>query len=149
MNLLLLFAGIFFYGILLGQNDQIIYVRLSWTADVCQTPLNRQAIQDLRIPQSAAGLTLYFLSVEKKEVFRLEADAYGGVRIPAVEGMWQVFAPEKKRHYGSVAEKDSVCIQWKLEPNVSFSLKRPLPDTLFVSFHRTCPPCRIPLPITK
>jgi hypothetical protein len=144
-----LISTVLVLGTLHGQKDRSIFIRLSWTADACQAHFSRQAIQDLGTPQSAAGMTFYLRSPENGEEWKLEADETGCVRIPPIEGVWQIFSYEKKRHYGSVAEKDSACTRWKQEPNFSFTLSPPFPDTLIITLHRTCPPCRVPFPIAK
>lgn len=149
MKPILFVAGIFVSAILKGQTERFVSVRFSWTAEACLAPHSRLAAQDLGTPQSAAGMTLYLTMPEYRKEWKLEADEKGCVLIPALQGSWQVFAPEKKRHYGSMAEKDSACLIWKQKPNALFFLNPPIPDTLIVTFHRTCPPCRIPLPDVK
>lgn len=149
MKASLLSASLWVLGTLYAQNERLIAVKVSWTAEACQAPFNRQAANDLGTPQSASGMTLHLHAATQKEEWKLVADEKSCILIPATEGLWHLFAPEKRRHYGSVAEKDSACVLWKRQPNASFTLHPPFPDTLFINFHRTCPPCKIPVPASK
>lgn len=120
---------------------QPIVVRVRWTAEVCSSAPHRLLMDDLSRPKDATGLTLTFRAQNDDREAKATVGPRSLLNLSLEPGTWEVYAPEKRRHYGSLAEKDSLCQQWKNTPDALLTFSPHTRDTLQLHLLRTCSPC--------
>ncbi|MCS6981704.1 MAG: hypothetical protein N2110_08340 [Flavobacteriales bacterium] len=128
-------------GMTYQATAQPIVVRVQWTGEVCSSAPHRLLMDDISRPKDATGLTLTFRAQSNGREVKATVGSHSLLQLSLEAGTWEVFAPEKRRHYGSLAEKDSLCQQWKNTPNALLTFTSLMRDTLQLHLHRTCAPC--------
>ncbi|MCS6978584.1 MAG: hypothetical protein NZM15_00605 [Flavobacteriales bacterium] len=141
----LLGIGFFFcWTALFGQKN--LTLRIFYTIENCKSKPNRVVAEEFSYPKHSGGQIFYLRAPGSAQELKVTADDQSCISVNPKAGLWQIFTQEKRRHYGSIAEKDTACQRWKAEPNHIFELREPFPDTLTLTVQRTCVRCRFPLP---